>query len=60
MRRILTLLTLILSLSLFSTQPAFASPQADVTDDQAILSFPIAVTFSAQINAAANITSVVL
>ncbi len=60
MRWILTLLTLILSLSLFSTQPAFASPQADVTDDQAILSFPIAVTFSAQINAAANITSVVL
>lgn len=60
MRRILTLLTLILNLSLFAVQPASASPQADVTDNQAALSFPLFVTFSAQINAAANITSVVL
>lgn len=60
MRWILTLLTLILTLSLFTTQPAFASPQADVTDDQATISFPIAVTFSVKINSTANITSVVL
>ena len=60
MRRILTLLTFILTLSLLPVQTAFASPQADVTNDQAILSFPIAVTFSAKINASANITSVVL
>ena len=60
MRRILTLLTLILILSLFSALPAFASPQADVTDDQATLSFPNAVTFSAKISSTANITSVVL
>ncbi len=58
MRRILTLLTLILSL--LTARPAFASPQADVTDDRAEISFPIAVTFSAQINSTANITSVVL
>jgi hypothetical protein len=60
MQRILILLTLILTLGLFSVQPALASPQADVTDDQATLSFPIAVTFSAQINSTANITSIVL
>ena len=60
MRRILTLLTLILSLHLFAVQSAFASPQADVTDDQAVMSFPLSVTFSAKINSTANITSVVL
>lgn len=56
----LVLLALILSLSLFSVQPAFASPQADVTDNQAAISFPIAVTFSAKINSNTNITSVIL
>ena len=60
MRRILTLLTLILNLGLFAVQPAFASPQADVTEDRATLSFPLSVTFSAQITATANITSVIL
>lgn len=60
MRRILTLFTLILNLSLPAVQPAFASPQGDVTDDWANLSFPISVTFSATINAAANVTSVLL
>lgn len=60
MRRILTLLTLILNLSLFAVQRAFASPQADVTEDRATLSFPLSVTFSAQITATANITSVIL
>jgi hypothetical protein len=60
MRRILTLFTLILTLSLSTVQPAFASPQADVTDDQATLSFPNTITFSAKIAADTNITSVVL
>ena len=60
MPRRLTILTLILTLSLFSVQTAFASPQADVTNNKASLSFPIAVTFSAQLNAAENITSVIL
>ena len=60
MRRILTLLTFILILSLFTVQPAFASHQADVTDNQATLSFPISVTFSAKITATANITSIIL
>ncbi len=60
MRRILTLFTLILTLGLLAPQPAFASHQADVTDDRADISFPIAVTFSAEIRADANITSVVL
>lgn len=60
MRRILTLLTFILNLSLFTAQPAFASPQADVTENRADISFPVAVTFSTKINSTANITSVVL
>jgi len=60
LHKTLILLTLILSLNLFTIQPAFASPQADVTNNQAVISFPVSVTFSAQINATANITSVVL
>jgi len=58
--RILTLLTFILNLGMFTVQPAFASPDTDVTNNQATISFPIAVTFSATINSTANITSVVL
>jgi len=60
MRKFLTLFTLILTLSLFLTQSAFASPQADTTNDQAIISFPNTITFSAKISANTNITSVVL
>jgi hypothetical protein len=60
MRRILTLLTFILNLNLFVVQPVFAAPQADVTNDQATINFPTTVTFSANIKADANITSVVL
>jgi len=60
MRRILTLITLILTLCLLPIRTAFASPQVDVTDDQATISFPNSITFSATINASANITSVVL
>jgi len=58
--KILILLTLILSINLITVQSAFASPQADVTNNQAAISFPISVTFSAQINAPMNITSVIL
>jgi hypothetical protein len=60
MRRILTLLTIILTLNLFAVQPALAAPQADASNDQAIIAFPNTVTFSATIEASANITSVVL
>jgi len=60
MRRILTLLTFILTISLLPVRTAFASSQTDVTNDQATLSFPIAITFSAKISSTANITSVVL
>lgn len=60
MRQILTLFTLVLNFSLLAVQPAFASPQAEVTDDRAIVSFPLSVTFSAKINSAANITAVIL
>lgn len=60
MRRILTLLTFILTISLPAIQPAFASPQADVSDNQADINFPISATFSADIETDANITSVVL
>ena len=58
--RALLLLTLILSLNLLAAQPAFASSSADVTDNQAAISFPISVTFSAKITATENITSVIL
>ncbi|HKI52548.1 MAG TPA: peptidase MA family metallohydrolase [Anaerolineales bacterium] len=54
------MLTLILSINLLAAQPAFASSSADVTDNQAAISFPISVTFSAKITATENITSVIL
>lgn len=60
LNRFLIFLTLILTINLFAVQPAFASPQTDVTDDRATISFPIDVTFQATIKANANITSVVL
>jgi len=60
MQRILTLLTLTLTLSLLPVQTAFAFPQADVINDQASISFPLTVTFSAQISSTSNITSIVL
>jgi len=60
MRRIQILFTLILSLNLLIATPAFAAPQANVTNDQPVLDFPNTVTFNATINANANITSVTL
>ena len=54
------LLPLVVGFSLFPVQPAIASPQADVTSEQADISFPNSVTFSANINANADVTSVVL
>ncbi|HSM71606.1 MAG TPA: peptidase MA family metallohydrolase [Anaerolineales bacterium] len=58
--RIPILLALILNSNLFIVQPAFASSQIEVTDDQAIISFPISVIFQATINSSAKITSVIL
>lgn len=60
LHRMFILFSLILGLSLFPVQPVFASLQTDVANNQAVISFPISVTFSAQINAPASITSVVL
>jgi hypothetical protein len=60
MRRISTLYAFILILNLLITQPAFASPPTDVTDNRAVVAFPTSVTFSATISADTNITSVVL
>lgn len=60
MRRILTLFTLLLLPSLLLPRPAFASTPAGVTNDRAVINFPIAVTFSATISADADIASVVL
>jgi len=60
MRRTLILLTLILNLNLLTVQPAFAASPAEVTKDQAVITFPNAVTFSATIKSSADITSVVL
>jgi len=57
---ILILLTFILNFSLLAVQPAFASRKADVTDNQAVISFPIAVTFGTNITSTRNITTVVL
>ncbi len=59
-RRFLTLFMLLLLGSLFLPQPALASSPPGVTNDRAILSFPISVTFSASISADSPITSVVL
>jgi hypothetical protein len=53
-------ITLILTINLLTTQSAFASPLANVTEDRAVITFPNDVTFQANINANANITSVVL
>jgi len=60
MQRIQILVSFIISLSLFIPTPAFAAPQADVTNDQAILNFPNTATFTATLKADSNISSVVL
>jgi hypothetical protein len=60
MRRILPPLTLLLLLSLLLPQPVFASAPAGVTNDRAVINFPIAVTFSATISADADLASIVL
>ena len=56
----LTLSLLAFTLIFSTTGRASASPAADVTNDHATLDFPNAVTFQAQINSTAEITSVVL
>lgn len=55
-----TTLTLILSLSLLAVSTAFASPQADVTDNEIIIDFPETATFRATISSDTEIQSVVL
>ncbi|MDX1377982.1 MAG: peptidase MA family metallohydrolase [Anaerolineales bacterium] len=57
---IFILLALVLPLNLFFVHSAFASTKIEVTDDQAIISFPISVTFQANITSTTQITSVVL
>jgi len=55
-----TILALILSLSLLTVSTAFAPPQADVTNNEVILSFPETATFHATISSDVEIQSVVL
>jgi hypothetical protein len=50
----------VIGMLLIPAQSAFAAPRADVTDDQVTFSFPNTATFSATLNADANITSVTL
>ena len=56
----LTILTLILISTLLAPMQAQAAPQADVEADSATLDFPNTVTFSATLNASAEIVSVTL
>lgn len=51
---------LILTLSLLTPTPTLAAPRADVEADSATLDFPNTVTFSATLNAAAEIVDVTL
>jgi len=60
MRKFQILLPFILSLSLFAATSASATPQADVTGDQPVITFPNAIKFRAKINSDAIITSVIL
>jgi hypothetical protein len=59
-QRILSLLTLLLSLNLRAVPPAFAAPLADVTNNQIRLNFPESATFSATLSSDSEIQSVVL
>ena len=54
------ILALILSLSLLTVSTAFAPPQVEVTNNEAVLNFPETVTFRATISSNAEIQSVVL
>jgi hypothetical protein len=60
MRTKLTIFLLLFGLLLMPAQSAFAAPRADVTNDQVTFDFPNTATFSATLNANANITSVTL
>jgi hypothetical protein len=59
-RRILTLLTLFLLCSLALPHPAYAAASPNVTNDRAVINFPISITFSATLSADSAITSVIL
>ncbi|NOT05486.1 MAG: hypothetical protein HOP27_12890 [Anaerolineales bacterium] len=60
MRVKITVLFLLCGLLMMPMQTAFASPDADVTENRVTFSFPETATFSARLAADANITSVVL
>jgi len=61
MHRILILITFTLTVGpLLPVQQAFASRQADLANNQAVIAFPTSISFQATINADANINSVVL
>lgn len=54
------ILTLLFTVSLLFPTPAFAAPQADVTDNEVIFDFPNTATFRARITSGTEIQSVVL
>jgi Peptidase MA superfamily len=60
MRRIPILLALILSFNLLAVLPVFASPLADVTNNEITMNFPESATFRATLTSDAEIQSVVL
>ena len=55
-----SILALLLSFSLLTAIPAFASPLPDVTSNEIVLNFPESATFRVTLNSEVEITSVVL
>ena len=55
-----TILTFILNLSVLTITTAFASPRANVIDNEAVLDFPESATFRATITSDSEIQSIVL
>jgi hypothetical protein len=60
MKKIPSLLAIILSVNLLVVRPAFASPLADVTNNKITMNFPESATFSATLTSDSEIQSVVL
>jgi hypothetical protein len=60
MRLKYTLYFLMISCLLIPVRTVFASPRADIKDDQVTFSFPETATFSATLSSSSNINSVVL
>ncbi|HEX5808050.1 MAG TPA: peptidase MA family metallohydrolase [Anaerolineales bacterium] len=55
-----SILAVLLSVSLLTVRPAFASPLGDVTGNEIVMNFPESVTFRATLTSDVDITSVVL